>query len=593
MFPSSYADPAKGNPIPLQIIAILGAGILAWSNSFSAPFVFDDLTSIVNNPLIRSLQRLLTDPALFCAAPRRFLGQLSFAANYRIGGLNQFGYHAVNLAIHLATALLLFMFLRLLLTGGVENKGRSTTAQPFSAPFSAALIFAVHPVQTQAVTYITQRFTLLATFFYLLALLCYAKSRTTGNSNSAPYNSWYSAAILATVGAMFSKEISFSIPFSIALLELTLFPGTIRKRLMLLVPFGALLAIPVLMLFAATDSELTTLTMLTKTGLPSTTYANYLITQPAVLCTYLRLLFLPINQTIDYDYQVYQAVTALPVLAGILLLTALIGLILYLYRQGTRSSRLAGFGMSWFLAALSAEALVPLSDVINEHRLYLPLAGASITASSALGWLALRLGTKAVNTTLLLLVLLLAAATWQRNLIWSDELLLWSDAVAKAPGKARPHYNLGTILSKRGLTEAAEQEFNAALAIEPGHARARYNLGVLRAAKGDVTSAMSDYQAAIRLDPGLAEAHNALGVLLSREGRSDEAIRSYREALRIAPELAEARNNLGSALAARGEIDAALQAFREAVRLDPLNRSYRANLERALKIRNNPVVNNF
>jgi tetratricopeptide (TPR) repeat protein len=582
---SKETGAAIGHNIPLQMIIILATGVFAWSNSFNSPFVFDDLTAIVNNPLIRNLHGLLTDPSIFISTSRRFLGYLTFALNYRVSGLNTTGYHAINLALHLTTATLLLALCTVLERSRLNND-KAFQDTTFSFPLAAALLFVSHPVQTQAVTYITQRFSILAALFYTLALLCYAKARGKGDSGRNSLNGWYAASFLAATLSMFSKEISFSLPMAVLLLEIYLFKATIRQRLALLAPFAAMLAIPLLTLFFATDPELILASGFAASGTPAPTHMNYMITQSAVFSTYLRLLLLPVNQTLDYDYPVYDSITALPVVAGILLFLTMTWLAVKLYQRGDRGSRLAGFGICWFMVSLSVEAFVPLSDLINEHRLYLPSIGAAMAVSATLQSLSARVNPRIIKMSLIFAVIVLAAATWKRNLIWSDELLLWSDAVSKAPGKARPHYNLGTILSKKGLTEAAEQEFNTALAIDPAHGGARYNLGVLSAAKGDLVKAREDYEAAIRIDPTLAEAHNSLGVLLSTEGRMDEAIKCYRQALRISPLLADARNNLGAAVAARGDIKAALVEFEEAVRLAPDNRSYRENMDRALKLQN-------
>lgn len=571
-------SPASGthsdSRLALQLLLILGTGILAWSNSLTAPFVFDDLTTIVDNPLIRTPGRFLSDPSLFLAEPRRFLGYLTFALNYRFGGLDSTGYHAVNLALHICSALALYALVRSL--------SRNDPADTFPAPLAASLLFVAHPVQTQAVTYITQRFTVLATLFCILALLCYAIARQ--GEMSGRGLAWYGAGIAAAACAMFSKEIAFSLPVAVILLEFCLFPGDFRRSVLLCAPFAALLGIPLLMLAPATDPELLLLKRVAASGSPTPALAEYLLTQPAVFATYLRLLFLPINQTLDYDYPITRSLAEPGAITGLVLLLSLAGLALCLSRGKEFNRRLAGFGILWFLISLSVEAATPLADLINEHRLYLPSAGAALCIASLLRLAAPRMNPRMLKRVFLGAVLLLAAATWKRNLAWSDEMLLWSDAVAKAPGKARPHYNLGTVLSARGLTTAAEQEFLAALAIEPAHARARYNLGVLKYARGDVAGARADYEASLRIDPTLAEAYNSMGALLSAEGRVKEAIGYFREAIRIAPLRADSRNNLGAALAAAGDTAEAMKEFREAVRFDPSNRAYRENLERALQI---------
>lgn len=576
----SIPSPVPGRQPAFHLLLIAAIGLFAYSDSFIVPFVFDDRWTIVTNPRIRDLSRFFTDPATFAAFPRRFLGFLTLALNYRLGGLEVAGYHAVNLALHLATALLFYRFCRLLPAPRATGESPATRLAMLIPP----LLFVAHPAQTQAVTYITQRFTLLAALLYLLSCTLYLDAGRKREAGEPPRRiaPRYGGALLAGLCAMFAKEIAFTLPLAICLLECALFRGTLRQRLCRLGPFLALLpVIPLLTLLSGgNEQELAVLG-----GAPAAsslpTREAYLFTQPAVLVTYLRLLLLPVNQTLDYDFPLFHSLLAPPVLAGIGLAAALLTAAAMLFRQSTPFARQAAVGICWFFLTLAVEAIVPLADVVNEHRLYLPSIGMALAAGALAAALAERFSPRPVIAMAAAIVLLLATATWQRNLTWGDELLLWSDAAAKTPGKARPRYNLGVVLSRRGLLDAAENEFRAALAIDPRHARARYNLGVIRASRGEYAAARSDYEAALALDPALAEAHNALGSLRAATGNLAQAIASYREALRLDPALADARNNLGAALAATGRTEAAIVEIESAVRLNPDNADYRRNLARA------------
>ena len=573
--------------LPLHLLLILSVRFLAYSNSFFSPFVFDDRHTIVTNPFIRHLGAFFTDPAIFISMPRRFLGYLTLALNYRMGGLAVTGYHAFNLALHLATAVLLYCFCRTLCrTPIVTPEGDP----PLSLRTSlyAALIFVAHPVQTQAVTYITQRFTVLATLFYVLTALLFLRGRlcTDAGRPIRAVAGWYGGAFAAAICAMLSKEISFTLPLALLLIDCTFFRATTRQRLIRLGPFLSLLAlIPLLSLLnGGRAGELAALFR---------GEHDYLVTQPAVIATYIRLILLPIGQRLDYDYPLYHSLATPRVLAGMLLILTLCALAGLLYRRSRAAGsspaagclRLAAFGICWFFLALGVESVIPLNDLINEHRLYLPSVGGALAAGGVLTILEKRLSRRAVGITVGCVVFLLAATTWKRNLVWSDELLLWSDAVAKAPGKARPHYNLGTVLSRRGLLDAAEHEFRAALAIDPGHAASLYNLGVILAAKGDTAGARADYEAALRLDPGLAEAHNSLGTLYSAEGEQEKAIACYRTAIRLDPDLADPHNNLGAALGANDDLNGALTEIEKAIQLAPDRASYHENLARVYELK--------
>ncbi|MBI5657562.1 MAG: tetratricopeptide repeat protein [Geobacter sp.] len=587
--------PSPLSPLPVtarqpafHLLLIVAIGLFAYSDSFIVPFVFDDRWTIVTNPQIRDLSRFFTDPAIFAAFPRRFLGFLTLALNYRLGGLEVAGYHAVNLALHLATALLFYRFCGLL--PDLRSAGASTATR--LAMLIPPLLFVAHPVQTQAVTYITQRFTLLAALLYLLSCTLYLDAGRKREAGEPPRRiaPRYGGALLAGLCAMFAKEIAFTLPLAICLLECALFRGTLRQRLCRLGPFLALLpVIPLLTLLSGGHEQ--ELAVLAGAPAASSLPAReaYLFTQPAVLVTYLRLLLLPVDQTLDYDFPLYRSLLAPPVLAGIGLAAALLAAAAMLFRRSMKEpngesalfARQAAVGICWFFLTLAVESIVPLADVINEHRLYLPSLGMALVAGAAAGAMAERFSPRPVIATAAAIVLLLATAAWQRNLTWGDELLLWSDAAAKAPGKARPHYNLGVVLSRRGLLDAAENEFRQAIAIDPRHARARYNLGVIRASRGEYAAARSDYEAALALDPALAEAHNALGSLRAATGNLEGAISSYRQALRLDPTLADARNNLGAALAATGRTEAAIIEIESAVRLNPENAAYHDNLARA------------
>lgn len=586
---SRNSTPAPSGKLQLHILLIVGVSILAWSNSFHGPFVFDDRHTIVENLQIRNLSGFLTDPSLFFSLSRRFLGYLSFAMNYRIGGLSVGGYHAVNLALHSIAALMLYLLCRTLLQSAPAGRNMPETA--VFPPLAAALLFVSHPVQTQAVSYITQRFTILSTLFCLITLFCYAKARMETDPGTGRCYAWFTAGIISALCAMLSKENAATLPVSVLAMELFSFAGPLRRRVALLAPYAALLlVVPLLvMLGGAVEPEISRMATGDSTPLlPS--HSEYVVTQAAVAATYLRLLLLPVNQSLDYDYPIYNTIGSFPVIVGILLLSLSLLAAVLLYRRGTPHARVAGFGICWFWISLSVEAFVPLADLINEHRLYMPLAGAALFAASAIPFASRIAGVRAVRIAVGTIVAVLAMATWKRNLVWSDEMLLWNDTAEKAPGKARPHYNLGIVLSRGGLTDAAEQEFHAALSIEPDHARARYNLGVLKGAKGDYAAARKEYEAALRIDPGLAEAHNSMGALLAGAGDLDAAVAAYRKALQLSPQLADAHNNLGAALAAQGKPDAALTEFSAALKLDPQNRTYRENMQRALRLKKDPAA---
>lgn len=600
------------------LIAVLGA--LIYANSFGVPFVFDDQEWIARNETIRDLGNFLSGVG-FESQLRRWVGYFSFAVNYRFGGLDVSGYHLVNLAVHLGTALLVYALVRLSFRTPFLAASR-LAPRAGTVALLAALFFVAHPVQTQAVTYIFQRLASLCTFFYLLTLILYvrgrlgmvesaariaeqgtlkskrAKGRGASVEQEEPRRSrlphlYLAGAFLTSVIAMFSKEIAFTLPLAVGLYEICFFRGPWRERLPALLPLLlTLLIVPVLVSTSGEVSSTTGTLHFTRIDISRW---HYLLTQLPVIATYLRLFLLPINQNLDYDYPIYTTLTAPPVLFSLLLLTALFAAALYLFRRtrpaqaGAPESaswftapefRLVAFGLFWFFLTLSVESFaVPLPDVIFEHRLYLPSIGLAVALAVAL-LLAAQATKKLVNGRLPLLlaavaIIALGAATWQRNQVWQSEVGLWQDVVSKSPGKARSWYNLGTALAAVDRTDEAIAAFSRSVALDPQDAKAWFNLGQAYLLTNRFSEALPPLRAAVRLDPGKPEYTVNLSAALLRTGKQEEVVSLLEGFLVRFPDVAFARLNLGMAYASRGDLPAARRELANLQRLDP-------NLARAL-----------
>ncbi|HOL68244.1 MAG TPA: tetratricopeptide repeat protein, partial [bacterium] len=336
----------------LVVCLLLIVGVVLYSNTFRVPFTFDDYHSIVLNDKIHSWGDW---SAIWSFSRARFLTYLTFALNYHFGGLHVTGYHLVNLLIHLSASIVLFFFV-LLLTGTAFEPERS-----FLIAAVASLIFLIHPLQTQAVTYIVQRAASLATLCYLATLWLYLKYRLSPERKRWLY---YCLALLVAVAGMFTKEICFTLPLMI--LMVNLISGKAWRRDCL--PFLLTMAVvPALHLSGVKGAGLGEIGRLAE---PSGTIGplTYLFTQFRVLVSYLRLLLFPIKQNLDYDYPVYHSFLVPPVWGSFLLLAFLSGLGFYAYRKGQRFFSLA---VAWFFVALAVESSIyPIADVIFEHRLY-------------------------------------------------------------------------------------------------------------------------------------------------------------------------------------------------------------------------------
>lgn len=532
---------------PLLVVAV---GLAAYANAFRGPFVFDDVQQIRDNPMVRDLGTFLRDGGGYRSMPGRFVAYLTFALDYRLGGGSPFRFHAFNVAVHLANALLVHALVVTLFRTPRASRSAIAPASGTVA-FVAAVLFVAHPIQTQAVTYIVQRVTSLATLFYLASVVLYARWRLARPGPRPRRLACYLLSLLAAVLAMHTKEIAFTLPLAIALLEVSFFDRR-SGRWLALVPFAATaLLVPLMALrghggtlagAAAAVGEATRIQ--SRLG-----RLEYLATELPVIVTYLFLLLLPVGQNLDHDYPLHRSLLEPEVVASGLVLLALAGLAVFLFlrtRTAARSpldpgARVAAFGIGWWFVTLSVEStLVPIVDVINEHRVYLPAAGAFTAAAIGILFLARRVtaaetAPRATAIAGAVLALVLAVATAARNQVWASDLALWTDSAIKSPDKARPTLNLGTALIEAGRMREAVGPLRRAVALDPSHGFAHAQLAAALLAAGRPDEAEPELRDALRLSPADPEATFNLAVLLWQSRRPDEARRWFRRFLEIAP----------------------------------------------------------
>lgn len=523
--------PAAAAKRAWQLALLILAPIACYANSVGVPFFLDDDTSIVVNPAIGTLAAGAHEPAT------RRIAYLTFKLNHLLGGLDPVGYHVVNVAIHLLAGLAVFGLARRLLRcahpAGAAPRGVDEAA------LAAALLFAVHPVQTQAVTYVAQRIASLAALFYAVAMLLYVVARTSASTRVR----WGAivGAVAATAASMKTKEIAFTLPFAILLLELAFFSGPRRLRAAFVAPFLALLAIIPLTLMGGRSASAPDFGLLPSAAAAgsSASRAEYAATQARVVVRYLELLVWPAGQNLDHDVPLEHGFGSLPVLASLALLLLLAAASAALLARARRpGARLAGAGGLLFFLGLSVESsVIPIADVMFEHRLYLPMIGVALAVAGALHcassawpgarrWLALGAATWLVG---------LGAATVARNHVWRDGVSLWSDVVEKSPRKPRAHFNLGEALRAVGRLEEAQRAWTRAVELDPLLSPAANQLGSLAMIRGDLATAERWYLRAIAGRPVNPEAFYNLALLLEATGRPGEAVALHRRFVDTAP----------------------------------------------------------
>ena len=369
--------------IIFSLLAITILGTIIYSNTFNASWHFDDNTTIVENYNIRDLKKTVL------GGGSRWLGFITFALNYYFGKLDVFGYHLVNTCIHLISAILVY-FLVLLSFKTPCLKDTKISHYTASLSLASGLLFVAHPIQTQAVTYIVQRFASLATLFYLLSLVFFIKARLHNLEGKRfyfiPHLAWYLGSLVSAFLAMKTKEISITLPAIIMLYEFCFFSLSLRtlvRKLAYLIPFLlAFFIIPLsrygIGLFGISGgtfigiAEVGDVIGQATQETTAISRTDYLLTQFNVIVTYIRLLFFPVNQNLDYDYPLSHTLFEFPTFLSFLFLASIIIFGVWMFRR----SQLISFGIFWFFTTISVESsIIPIRDVIFEHRVYLPSVG--------------------------------------------------------------------------------------------------------------------------------------------------------------------------------------------------------------------------
>lgn len=572
--------------------------LVAYANSFSADWHLDDQSNIIQNPYIRITS--LRPSALLSAMiqdgkQNRPVSNLSFAVNYYFSGERVFSYHVVNWCWHLLAVWAVFAWLRRTLRlAGLPEESRGPGA------LLAAAFFAVHPLQTQAVTYIVQRQALMASGLMLLSLLAYSVGREATSSRRRVLG--YGGAMLAWLLALGAKETALVTPALVLLDEICIFQrgslAFLRRRtskmaLAVIVPLAAVLGL----LYAR--PAVWNLLMHYYPRLEFTP-GQRVLTEARVLVHYLGLLLWPAPAVLNLEHDpsistsLFHPWTTLPAVLFWLGLAAA-GL------RFLRSRPLFSFAVFWYLGNLALESSFLPLDLMFEHRVYLA-ALAVLTPMAVMPWVGLVRFPRLRLLLLICLLGLLTVNTVLRNQVWQSDLRLYRDCVRKSPFQSRSRVNLGqaylnagqnqraqreyeksfrfgpqTAEAYNGLAEAALKEgrieqaqelFQTSLQIRP-NADALIGLGNVHYYRGEYEPAIEFFSRAIELERDYPEAFNDRANCYRRLNRLPEAIRDYTRAIELNPRYAEAYNNRGNAYADQGLGEPAAEDYSQALRLKP------------------------
>ena len=549
----------------LPVFSIIVIGLLAYSNTFKSPFLFDDTAHITENPAIRIENlnpKTITDAAFKSPLPERPVANITFALNYFFNKYNVVAYHLTNITIHILSAIFLYLLLKITLDlPPLQDRFQ----HPKILAFAAACLWLIHPIQTQAVTFIVQRMTSMASMFYIMSIYFYAKGRL---SQQIKKRSWafFLGCVLTAILGFGCKEITATLPFFILLYEWFFFadlkPDWLKKNLPFIFTAFVIILLLSLLYFWAKPVRI----MAAEHSRWGFTPVQRQLTEFRVVIFYISLLLYPhpARLNLEHDFSISASLFNPPqtLICIIIVFALLISSILL-----AKKHRLFSFCVLWFLGNLVIESSFAGIELIYEHRLYLPSMFV-IFAFAAMLWKLLKPNLLKAPVVIIIALLLLAA-TWTRNKAWADELILWKDCAAKSPNKPRANYNLATVYSERKDYPEAIKFYNKALRLDPNRFDATEGLGFVYLNLQDYQKALDYAAKAVALNPKKTHAYYLKGLIFYQQNMLDEAIANLLKAIEIEPTLDKAYNDIAVIYNRLRQFDKAVYYWGFAIRLNP------------------------
>jgi hypothetical protein len=460
----------------IYFLMIVAAVVVCYSNTLHGDFHFDDDLTITENQKIKDIKNIIHMNWIHSFLQGgRPITELTFALNYALGGIHVVGYHVVNLLIHLFVVFWVYLFTRKTLKLDGHEK---------SAVLALIItgIFGLHPVQSESVTYISQRSEALASLFCLMSLFFFIKARERGFNRKGAL--LYIAGLTVFVIGIGAKEIVITLPALYMLYDFYfLDKKPLLKRLAVPAPFIIFALIYIGMRFL--DLKDNTAAGFNVAGV---TAQEYLMTQFRVIVTYLRLIVFPVHQNLDYDVPIHRNFFEPETFLSFFFLISICAIAVVWRRR----FKVASFGVLWFFIVISpTSSFIPVIDVIFEHRIYLALWGivtavvlvlyeAYVRLLSGRSFFARNPGIagKFASASVLAVMIIFGAALYERNKVWQTKLSLWTDVASKSPNKPRAHNNLGNCYFIQNDFSAAIPHYKRAITLDPTWYESYYNLAV-------------------------------------------------------------------------------------------------------------------
>lgn len=544
------------------VLVLVVAGVVFYCNTFASPFVFDDKVYIRQKPTLHTLW----PPWTPMTSSHRPVVDFSFALDYALHGYTIWPYHAVNLAIHIAAALTLFGILRRTLSRGTPAQRYGGAA--WGLALTTALLWLVHPLQTESVTYIYQRFESLMGLFFLLTFYCFLRAQ-----DSPRARWWYAGSIASCLLAMGSKEVGVVLPLLLVWYDRAVLASSWKELLRNRWPYYAALGGLLALLAGLVVHSMSIYAGGGMLVVKNVTPLGYAATQPGVILHYLRLAVWPQGQCLDYGWPL--AKTPMEIVPPLLVLLVLWGLTAWcVWRYPAW-----GFVGAWFFLILApSSSFIPIRDLAFEHRMYLPLAAVLIALVIGTYELLQRLPAYRAGTAssrrwfqvvpVVVVAGALGVTTLSRNTVYASEKAIWHDIVEKSPGHARGFNNLGLYYMIEHDPVEAEKYLREAIRLKPDYYDAHYNLAQLFV-QTRPEEAMQHYRVCLKSHEWfLPHAYHNLGLLLAKKGEVEEAREMLEAAAKLEPKNPKILGNLASVLTSR-DPERAVRLCQKALELSP------------------------
>ncbi len=548
----------------LSVLVILGC--LVYSNTTGVPFYFDDIKNIEKSfaffPDRISVDDLNANRMITLFSDRP-VSYISLAINYYFGRYDSTFYHVVNTAIHILAGICLYF---LILTTLTLSTFQHNIKNPGVIAFFTSLIWLVHPIQTQSVTYVVQRMNSLAAMFFIVSLLLYVRGRIA--SGTGKQRALFSVSILSGILAIGSKEIAATLPFFIILYEWYFLQDLsmvwLKKHMAFIL--GACVVFIILVHIYMGPNIFKGI--LASYAIRDFTLMERVYTEFRVVIYYISLLIYPDPSRLSllHDFELSSSMfdPATTILsAGAIVCTIIAAIYL------ARKQRLLSFSILWFFGNLIIESSVIGLEIIFEHRTYLP----SMFFFLALVMLAYRLiNTKKIVSIILgVLVGLLCFWTIERNKVWLDPVVFWKDNIKKAPTSYRGYNNLGRFYIISGNYKSAIKELKHAIRLVPSFPMTYSNLGLAYAGTGAYNLSIEAYEKALARLPAKRyyQTYSNLGLVYRSMGQLKKSIDTFKKAIAANPDFAKGYYNLGLVYFENNNIKKAISAFRKSIEIDP------------------------